>query len=866
MRQKMFSFLKEWNQNLQLVKVLLWALIFSGFILLLDIYDIPRSAINKIPAEAMVILIGLFAVVFILIIYNGQFLGLCKYSQVNTIDIAALCGMCVSVICALAWGFWIDQHTYKWSIALGLCVLLLAFFVGRLLYIKKAMSKNKSHDQIYDLSAIRNGNVGIHPQDRILVSEKSVDYDLLNRRGIINELYRSIITCNSDSAFVIGLEGEWGSGKSTIINNVKKQLEKDEKIIVIDSFDPWIYGTQSALLMAMYDSILRETGVRYSVHQEKRVIKSLSSLLVDRYSAGSVMKDLLFSHHGDYEEAKEIIARLKKYVKGINERIVFIVDNMDRAEGNNIIFLLKLIGTVFDIPNIIYILSYDRDRINEIFKDIKQINPKYLEKIINQEIKVPLLQKVPSKKLYKECINNILKAYGMGEEEILAYQPITEVILANVKDLRVFKRMINSVFASVFCQENYLYRRDLLGLEVIRFIQPELYFEIQKNRAFFISQDRMADRHLYYERIDSKKFNSDGKAFFEKLFDQYGKFKSLLMQMFPFVKLFDDVADLLREDGNPNTNYEDISRNKRICSGKYFDLYFSYGSYEYKEVDKEISHLIDEIKAREGNNRLYDHLCNKIENIPRHSQWEWFEQLENNLNNLTLVPDEKKMLLAESIFFCLNSMDSSRVFWGMDTQSRALRCIELLLEQIEIKIKINAVQKFADKIIVEYDKLYMIYQLLYCFQNTRSSNLDNVRSIEAILKERFSDMCEKVIKEKINIYADPYYVQYNMWGLIGYLEIKENKEEIVQDYIAQIINEENIFRVMGDMISPSLGKGYVYKISDDNFRIFFKDTSPLDTLLENVDPKTSSEEFVLRVYEKFKSYENNSKGNNEIVS
>lgn len=632
MKENIFSFLKEWNQNLKLVKVFLWAFIFSALILLLDIYDIPRSAINKIPAEALIIFIGLFAVVFILIFYNGQFWELCKFQQVNITDMATLCGMCVSVICTFAWIFWIDQHTYKWGIALVLCVLFLGIFVGRRVYIKKVMPENKSQDQIYELREIRDGNIGKHHQVPILVSEKSVDYDLLNRKGIINELYRSIVTCKSDSAFVIGLEGEWGSGKSTIINNVKKELEGNENIIVIDSFDPWIYGTQSALLMAMYDSILRKTGVRYSVYHEKRIIKSLSSLLVDRYSTGSVMQNLLFSHHTDHEEAKEIIARLKQYVKGINKNIVFVVDNMDRAEGHNIIFLLKLIGTVFDIPNIIYVLSYDRSRINEIFKDTAQINPKYLDKIINQEIKVPLLQEVPSTNLYEDCINNILKAYGIEEKEISDFHFITEVIIANVKDLRMFKRMINSVFVSVFCQDNHLYKRDLLGLEVIRFLRSELYFEINENRTFFISHDREADRHIYYDSIDTNKFNSGGKVFYEKLFDQYGKFENLLIQMFPYAEQFKEGAELKPKYGYPNTKYGDVSRNMRICSGKYFDLYFSYGSNEYLKIGRQVSHIIDEIIVMEGDNRLFDHLCNEIKSIPRDSQREWFERLEESVN------------------------------------------------------------------------------------------------------------------------------------------------------------------------------------------------------------------------------------------
>lgn len=859
MNKDKFCFCKELNQNTKFIKVFLWALILSGFILLLDIYNIPSSTIKGIPTDAMIVFMGLFVAVLMLIFYNGHFGDLCKIPQENIIDMVNLCAMCVSVICLFAWVLWIDQYTYKWIVALALCILFLGFFIGRKRCIENALLMNMEYNNVYDLKEIYEGKIKSHLQIPIFVSEKDVDYDLLNRNGIINVVYRSIITCKSNSSFVIGLEGEWGSGKTTIINNVKKKLKEDENIIIIDSFDPWIYGTQNALLLAMYDSILRETGVRYSVYHEKRIIKSLSTMLSDCYSAGNVMQNLFFSQYGDYEEAKEIVERLKQYVERTNKTIVFIVDNMDRAEGNNIIFLLKLISTVFCLSNVIYLLSYDRNRINEILDDTMQINPKYIEKIINQEIRVPLLQEERLRKVYSKCINNIFEAYEMEKEEILNLQAITEVIFVNVKDLRMFKRMINSVFVSVFCQENNLYKKDLLGLEVIRFIQPELYFEIIENKTFFISHDRIVNKQLHYENIDKKKFNSNGKAFFEKLFSKYGNFKELLIQMFPYVKRYVDGNELLSEYPYSDVNYEDISRNMRMCSGKYFDLYFTYGDNEYLKIGKEISHMVDEMTEIKDDKQLYIYICNKITKIPKDSQREWFERLESYLVS---VPSENKIILAKSIFYCLNKINSSHIFLGLDAQSRALVCIELLLEETEI----NVMQKFADDIIVEYDKLYMIDQILYWFQKTRSLFTDDVKKRENVLKERFSEMCEKVIQEKINIYDDSYYVQYNIWGLIRYLKIKENRKEIVHEYIAQILNEENVFRVMADMISQSIGNAYGYKISDENFEIFFKDTSLLDTLLRKINPKTQSEKFVLKVYNKFKSDETDSWGDKEIIS
>ena len=127
-------------------------------------------------------------------------------------------------------------------------------------------------------------------------------------------------------------------------------------------------------------------------------------------------------------------------------------------------------------------------------------------------------------------------------------------------------------------------------------------------------------------------------------------------------------------------------------------------------------------------------------------------------------------------------------------------------------------------------------------------------------------MCEKVIEKNIDIYDDPYYVQYNIWGLIRYLNIKENREEILHAYFAKIINKKNIFRVIGDMISTSVGRGYGYKIDEEKLKLFFEDETIIDSILENIVPKTQSEEFVLKVYQKYKSDETDIWGEKQILS
>ena len=43
--------------------------------------------------------------------------------------------------------------------------------------------------------------------------------------------------------------------------------------------------------------------------------------------------------------------------------------------AENIIFLLKIIELIFDIKRFVYVLSYDRIRVNNLLKQIKDNNP-----------------------------------------------------------------------------------------------------------------------------------------------------------------------------------------------------------------------------------------------------------------------------------------------------------------------------------------------------------------------------------------------------------------------------------------------------------------------------------------------------------
>lgn len=61
----------------------------------------------------------------------------------------------------------------------------------------------------------------------------------------------------SPDSFVIGIEGEWGSGKSSFINLVSDALRKPGNAPEIVRFFPWLISSREGLLKELFTEITK---------------------------------------------------------------------------------------------------------------------------------------------------------------------------------------------------------------------------------------------------------------------------------------------------------------------------------------------------------------------------------------------------------------------------------------------------------------------------------------------------------------------------------------------------------------------------------------------------------------------------------
>lgn len=82
----------------------------------------------------------------------------------------------------------------------------------------------------------------------------SKEQDLLGREKFIQDLSQQIETAKFINSFVFGLYGDWGEGKTSIINLLVKRFQRNNKFLVIN-FVPWHFKDSDAILSAFYKQV-----------------------------------------------------------------------------------------------------------------------------------------------------------------------------------------------------------------------------------------------------------------------------------------------------------------------------------------------------------------------------------------------------------------------------------------------------------------------------------------------------------------------------------------------------------------------------------------------------------------------------------
>ena len=207
--------------------------------------------------------------------------------------------------------------------------------------------------------------------------------DLLKVEKYSQALSNFII--ESDTPITIGLQGEWGTGKTSLMSLLLEDF--NGKDIACSWVNTWEYSmfrganeTTPGVLRGMLEK-LKESCVERQVwtlkddSQEKfkkaaRFLGGLANQIIANQTGVNVREaadgiNSSNSSRAEIAEIKKLISELINDLvndtKNKIQKVVFFVDDLDRIPPGDAVEVLEALKNIFDIPNCVFILAIDYD-------------------------------------------------------------------------------------------------------------------------------------------------------------------------------------------------------------------------------------------------------------------------------------------------------------------------------------------------------------------------------------------------------------------------------------------------------------------------------------------------------------------------
>lgn len=406
-------------------------------------------------------------------------------------------------------------------------------------------------------------------------------------------LARAVSDTPSPEGLVMGIHGAWGTGKSTLLNFVRHEIEaqpEKNRPIVID-FNPWWFEGQrnlaaqflaqlSARLPKESDA-LREVGDVIAEYADAvgKILETTTQLpLVGKLSF--VLK-LLKRKTKDVPTLK---AEISQALRESGQRFVFLVDDIDRLTPDEVREIFKVVKALADFPNVIYLLAFDRKTIVEALEVAHRIDgDAYLEKIVQASFSLPAIDRTRLRTRLQEDLGRLIDRFPGREIDRTHWANVyMDGLDPYVQKPRDIVRVLNALSVTYPAVAGEVNAVDFIAMEFLRLFDSSVYETVRDHRELFTGHSN--DPYGSGRSASIKAFH---EAWLAQVPDSRREHVRALVK-----RLFPRLQSIWGNMGYSAT-HESIWRNAlRVCSAEIFDVYFQFGVADDELGRREFDQLL----------------------------------------------------------------------------------------------------------------------------------------------------------------------------------------------------------------------------------------------------------------------------------
>jgi P-loop ATPase len=637
--------------------------------------------------------------------------------------------------------------------------------------------------------------------------------DKLGRKSFSKSLAEAINRYTSKDSLVVGLFGKWGTGKTSIINMILEGLDN----FVLVHFSPWNYSSQSDLINIFFN-VLRQSlstnnhiqdnqALGESLLQYSKAVKSLSLIPVVGEPISNLLQ-IILEMKGESltkpQSLEEIRKNLENELIKIDKKIIIVIDDIDRLTHQQIRDIFQLVKQVANFPNIVYLLSMDRDIVCEALNHVQQINGhEYLDKIIQIPIEVPQLSKIKLENVLFSKLDSVLESYS---EKIIIHKEywrrvFKKCIEPYIGTLRDVNKIIN-IFQFRF---GYLHEEtcfeDMLAITTLEVLEPKLYKWVASNKdelceigkKGFVTND---GKHIEPRDMYTKEFNELG----------INSEKAILA----LSTLFPIFARSVKENRYDDDNATDIRKNMRMANIERFDLYFIFDLDDIKVSRTTVSSFAYSFSKEEMEETL-----TYINNVG-----EIYYLLEELNSLVDSIPKERLTVMAKTLLSFQGNYSGRKESWliPIAAKEKANYLVEAILKRIKnenerfevIQYAVNNVEaKGLGQLGVLINTIELAYGRL-AGENEKQEN--QIISSEQLLEieKIFSNKIQKVAEEDAFLEIIDMRIACYLWKSFDENSFREFISEKLKDKIYKL----RFLCTLAGEWNGTGGKGWGYSLKD----------------------------------------------------
>ena len=652
--------------------------------------------------------------------------------------------------------------------------------------------------------------------------------DKLNRKGFAKLLADTLVHLDSKDTFTVGLFGKWGCGKTSLVNMTLAEIEniqaddEPEKQIIVVHFEPWNFTDTNQLLTQFF--------VRLANEFQKKGDKNLTKIgkALESYSDAFGLLEWIPGVGGPIASvSKWGFSRLgQKMQKGLDERdvlkqkdqviqllkaqsnrVLVILDDIDRLSKEQICYIFQLITSVARFPNTTYLLVFDKEIVVEALKNVQSGNGQdYLEKVIQMPIQIPDIQRSDLRNILFERLDGIIADFQeLGYNQKHWQQLFGSCVDPFITHLRDINRLCNALRFKLTGISSEIDFTDMIALSVLEIHHPLVYEWVKSNKPILTGEND-------YSKLGVDRTQKEWLAYYTEIFSRLVLLERPDVSDESETKLVVKfLADLFPYFGyKVGMTYEvydkaQFNRNNQIAHPDRFDRYFQLDmdSIAYKTADvRNVIYSLDE-----------DEIMAFL--LAQEEKGTSYELLEDISARISELSGDRTKTLIRALFRAMKNLNKAvRKSWlSMSTGAYAEHMILDLMEQVPAEGRVPFISELISN--SDMDALQSIATVINMIElgygrlaaEGQERNYKKVITLDELftVETMFADRVKEILKTSS-------LFDFSEWRMVYHL-LNSFDSEYTKSYLeSALIQDENVLRFLSHFVNVWTGAGKEYEI------------------------------------------------------